>query len=148
MRILLAFVFTLAACGDMTIDPPSSRGPGGGAPFYCPSTADNVAILMGLPLPYPANPANPTPYDPALPPPYFYHPCLNSSGAPTQRSGMACYTCGDSTDYYNTTLPGGAPCTQDTSQRAGGPPEVYVVCVLSTADGNLDSCNPSAWGCN
>lgn len=155
MRIVLFLALVLAACGDMTVDPPSSRGPGGGAPLYCPSTADYVATQLALPLPFPANPQNPTPYDPSLPPPYFYDGCLNSAGALTSRNGMPCMVCTDATHFYNQLLPGDQICTQDTSQRDGaapldpnGTPYQYIVCVPAAVTGNVLTCNPGAWGCS
>lgn len=150
MKIAAYLLLLLAACADVTTDPPSSRGPGGGAPLFCPNTADAYAMAQvpPLPLPYPANPQNPTPYDPALPPPYHYHACLSASGALTSRQGMPCYVCTESTDYYAQLFPGGGPCTQDTARRPLGPPEPYVVCVPAVRDGAPDICAPSTWGCS
>lgn len=129
----------LFGCGADVTDPPSGRGPGGGAPGWCPDTADLYAKLNSLPIPYPANPMNPTAYDPLLPPPYFYHPCLTAAGAMTYRSGVPCFVCTDSSDYYSITL-GDSACTQDADRFAT---ETFVICARAP-DGMPDQCGGTA----
>lgn len=141
VMVITALCLTAAACGgDLVNDPPGPGGPGGGAPRFCPDAADAYAVANGLALPYPANPANPTPYDPSLPPPAYYHPCLNGAGAQTYRSGAPCYICTDGTNQYPDLLPGSLPCTDS---MAGLP----VVCIGSYG-GNVNVCDPGAQGCS
>lgn len=136
--ILTALVLT-AACADMTetTGVTSSAGP----PAFCPDAADAYALANGLPLPYPADPANPTSYYPSLPPPVFFHACLNSAGAATFRDGMECYVCTDGTDQYPDLLPGSLACSNATPE---GTP---IVCVGSLRAGDVTECDPASQGC-
>lgn len=140
MRTLLVAALLLASCGDMTVDPPSSRGPGGGAPLFCPNTADQVAVDQQLPIPYPNDSGG------SFPSPSFFDPCYSTSGALTHRAGMTCYTCSDWTHYYAVLL-AGQPCTQDTARSPGPPVDAYVVCVPPRSDGALTACDAARWGC-
>jgi len=137
LTILTALVLT-AACADLTSEP-TAEGTSGTIQ-YCPDAQDAIAVAQGLPVPYPANPANPTPYDPALPPPIYFHPCLNGVGAPTYRNGVPCVVC--SLDNYHAILsPGSFACTD------AEPDGTVVVCAAPVADGQLDSCNAALNGC-
>jgi hypothetical protein len=155
---LLLLALGAAACSDVT-NPPTSVGPGGGLPLYCPNAADAYAVANALPLPFPctmyANGTcmNPTPYDPSLPPPLNYHPCLDANRGITRRNGVVCYVCTyDTQDFYAVNLAGGV-CTQDTGRSPYQPtdplgnPFASVICVPSQADGQPDNCVPARWGC-
>jgi hypothetical protein len=140
LTIALAALVLTAACADLTSETTGGNS-SGGPPQFCPDAADSYALANGLPLPYPANPANPTPYSPSLPPPYFFHPCLNAAGAPTYRNGMPCLVCTDSTDQYPQLLPGSLVCTD--AMPDGTP----VVCVGSLRAGDVTECDPGLQGC-
>lgn len=139
---IIAFIVCLvSACADLA-DPTGPGGTSGGPPAFCPDAADFYAQANGLPLPYPANPANPTPYSPELPPPAFFHPCRNASEAPTSRGGLPCMICTDGTDQYPDLLPGSLACT---NEDANGNP---IVCVGSLRAGDVTECDPGSQGCS
>lgn len=139
--VVLAALCLTAACGDLTSEPTGATS-SGGPPAFCPDAADFYAQANGLPLPYPANPANPTPYSPELPPPAFFHPCRNASGAPTSRGGLPCMICTDGTDQYPDLLPGSLACS---NEDANGNP---IVCVGSLSAGDVLDCDPGSQGCS
>lgn len=145
----LCAVLLCACAGATTPDVPTLTNPGGGAPDYCQDTADNVAVAAGAPIPYPADPGNPTAFSPSLPPPVVFAPCLNAASTLTFRQGMACYVC--SLDGFYS-MAKGAACTQDLTEVLSPPVVIgnapgFMVCVPAP-DGNFGACNPSYWGCS
>lgn len=139
-NLALGFLFLICACADVG-DPTGQGGNSQGTLQLCPDAADFYAQANGLPLPYPANPSNPTPYYPELPPPIFFHPCLNSNGAQTYRNSMPCYVCTDSTDQYPDLLPGSLVCTNKD------PNSNPIVCVGSLRAGDPTECDSASQGC-